>query len=84
MNLQRQHTYQICLASADLLTSLPWCRRDSGSASNELIVVTVLVAAEGNLKLPKVTSLEELRSALNSLGGISESQVAHSSTFSSV
>ena len=49
--------------------------RSSSSASNELIVVTLLVAAEGGLKLPKVTSLEELRSALNTLGGISESQV---------
>ena len=49
--------------------------RSQSSASNELIVVTLLVAAEGGLKLPKVTSLEELRSALNTLGGISESQV---------
>ena len=44
-------------------------------------MVTILVAAEGGVKLPKVTSLEELRSALNTLGGISESQVYfHNST----
>lgn len=49
--------------------------RSRSSVSNELIVVTILVAAEGGVKLPKVTSLEELRSALNTLGGISESQV---------
>jgi uncharacterized membrane protein len=46
----------------------------SEAAKNELIVVTLLVAAQGGFSLPKVTSLEELRTALNTLGGISESQ----------
>uniref|UniRef100_A0A061RU67 DUF1517 domain-containing protein n=1 Tax=Tetraselmis sp. GSL018 TaxID=582737 RepID=A0A061RU67_9CHLO len=38
--------------------------------SNELIVVTVLVAADGNLKLPQVSSLTELKDALGKLGSV--------------
>lgn len=38
--------------------------------SNELIVVTILCAVEGKLKLPKVTSLQELKEALSKLGGV--------------
>ena len=38
-------------------------------------MVTIIVAAEGGLKLPKVTSLEELRTALNRLGSIGAEQV---------
>ena len=36
----------------------------------ELIVVTVLVAARGGLKLPAVNSLNDLKSALNKLGAV--------------
>ena len=44
-----------------------------GSASpgdDELVVVTLLVAARGALPLPKVTSAPELRAALNRLGAV--------------
>jgi uncharacterized membrane protein len=37
---------------------------------NELIVVTILVAADAPLKLPKVESLEALKEALKALGGV--------------
>lgn len=41
----------------------------------ELIVVTVLVAVRGGLKMPRVTSGEELKTALNRLGAIRSEQV---------
>lgn len=37
---------------------------------NELIVVTILVAVQGKLKLPKINSREELATALGRLGAI--------------
>lgn len=49
-------------------------RRPAGGNS-ELIVVTLLVAVEGTLKLPKVTSREELKTALNRLGAVRSDQV---------
>lgn len=49
-------------------------KSSSDAAKNELIVVTLLVAAQVGFSIPKVTSLEELRSALQTLGGVSESQ----------
>lgn len=42
----------------------------------EYIVVTILAAAQGNLKLPKVNSSEDLRQALNQLGAVSGQQLA--------
>lgn len=42
---------------------------------SEYIVVTLLVAAQGKLDLPKVNTAEELREALNKLGGISSDQL---------
>ena len=48
-------------------------RGRQGSASpgdDELVVVTLLVAARGALPLPKVTSAPELRAALNRLGAV--------------
>lgn len=38
-------------------------------------MVTILAAVEGRVKLPKVTSLEELRTALNQLGSIGKDRV---------
>ncbi|KAK9814971.1 hypothetical protein WJX73_003631 [Symbiochloris irregularis] len=57
-------------------------RSRSGSYSNqrssngvqELIVVTILVAVRGGLKMPRVTSGEELKTALNRLGAIRSEQ----------
>ncbi|GAQ86548.1 hypothetical protein KFL_002960030 [Klebsormidium nitens] len=42
---------------------------------NEYIVVTVIVAAEGNLKLPSVRSAEDLRQALTTLGSVPVDQL---------
>jgi uncharacterized membrane protein len=42
----------------------------STQSPGEYIVVTLLVAAEGDVKLPVVNSTEELRQALNQLGGV--------------
>ena len=42
---------------------------------SELIVVTVVVAAEGGVKVPKITSREELTKALNKLGALRSEQV---------
>lgn len=42
---------------------------------SELIVVTVIVAAEGGVKVPKVQSREDLTQALNKLGALRSEQV---------
>lgn len=49
--------------------------RPGGDGFNELIVVTVLVAAQTGLKLPKIRNREELTEALNALGGLAADQV---------
>ncbi|HEY9845630.1 MAG TPA: DUF1517 domain-containing protein, partial [Candidatus Caenarcaniphilales bacterium] len=41
----------------------------------EYIVVTLLVAAQGSLKLPQINSTENLRQALNQLGSVSSEQL---------
>lgn len=38
--------------------------------TNEYIVVTIIVAAEGNIKLPPITNLDDLRTALKRLGAV--------------
>ena len=50
-------------------------RERSRGGPDELIVVTILVAADGGLKLPSVRSREELRTALNRLGALRAEQV---------
>lgn len=42
---------------------------------SELIVVTIIVAAEGGVKVPKISSREELTKALNKLGALRSEQV---------
>jgi uncharacterized membrane protein len=42
---------------------------------NELMVVTILVAAEGRLELPPIRTSQDVRACLNALGGISPSKV---------
>lgn len=49
------------------------CRRSNGV--QELIVVTILVAVQASLKMPRVTSGDELRTALNRLGAVRTEQV---------
>ena len=44
---------------------------------SELIVVTVIVAAEGGVKVPKVSSREDLTKALNKLGALRSEQVIY-------
>lgn len=43
--------------------------------SSELIVVTILVAADVALKLPKINSREDLRTALNRIGSVPEQSI---------
>ncbi|KAG0556968.1 hypothetical protein M758_11G088600 [Ceratodon purpureus] len=43
--------------------------------SNEFIVVTILVAVEGEHKLPAISSSEDLQKALQKLGSLSESSI---------
>lgn len=45
------------------------------AGANELIVVTILVAAEGRLSLPRVSNLEELQGALRKLAALPRSAV---------
>ena len=49
--------------------------RSRGDGMSELIVVTFIVAAEGGVKVPKITSREELTKALNKLGALRSEQV---------
>ena len=58
-----------------LYAGLIWVRCRSGNGVQELIVITVIAAIEGGLKMPSVTSGEELRTALNRLGAIRQEQV---------
>ena len=50
--------------------------RSGGDGMQELIVVTLLVAVQGKLQLPKITSREELVTALNRLGAVREDQAS--------
>lgn len=45
-------------------------KKDLSTPVSELLVVTILVAAEGRLKLPKVASRQELVDALTTLGAV--------------
>eukprot|EP01025_Chloroclados_australasicus_P051946 TRINITY_DN6049_c0_g3_i1.p1 TRINITY_DN6049_c0_g3~~TRINITY_DN6049_c0_g3_i1.p1 ORF type:complete len:452 (-),score=43.84 TRINITY_DN6049_c0_g3_i1:207-1562(-) len=47
----------------------------SSSKSNDLIVVTILVAADGKLEIPQVRNAEDLRQALTILGGVRQEQL---------
>jgi len=49
--------------------------RDYGAPVSELIVVTILVAAEGRVRLPKVNSKESLIEALATLGAVPASDI---------
>ncbi len=52
------------------------CRSAAGAGGiRELIVVTILVAAEGSFKLGKINSQEQLRTALSILGSINSEDV---------
>lgn len=43
---------------------------EEGSVRNEYILVTIIAAADGNIKMPPVTDAQELRTALKRLGAI--------------
>lgn len=47
----------------------------SPSGVQEMVVVTILVAAEGKLELPRVNTLDDLKLALSMIGGLSAKQV---------
>ncbi len=61
--------------SCSYLYGLPGACRSRGDGMSELIVVTVIVAAEGGVKVPKITSREDLTKALNKLGALRSDQV---------
>jgi len=48
----------------------------AAGVTNEYIVVTLLVACDGLLRLPKVESNADLKAALSLMGGLRQSQVA--------
>lgn len=51
-------------------------RRDAEEGGpQELIVVTIIVAADGRFKLPKITSRGELRTALQRLGAVTADDI---------
>eukprot|EP00238_Polyblepharides_amylifera_P001195 CAMPEP_0196572122 /NCGR_PEP_ID=MMETSP1081-20130531/2224_1 /TAXON_ID=36882 /ORGANISM="Pyramimonas amylifera, Strain CCMP720" /LENGTH=373 /DNA_ID=CAMNT_0041889329 /DNA_START=460 /DNA_END=1581 /DNA_ORIENTATION=+ len=50
--------------------------QEGGVGTNEYIVVTVLAAVDGLLRLPKVDNSADLRNVLNQIGGIGVDQVA--------
>ncbi|KAL3156596.1 hypothetical protein ABBQ38_000885 [Trebouxia sp. C0009 RCD-2024] len=49
--------------------------KSRGDGMSELIVVTIIVAAEGGVKVPKISSREELTKALNKLGALRSEQI---------
>ena len=69
-----QLTSALVLFEASLL-HLYLSDRSRGDGVSELIVVTVIVAAEGGVKVPKITSREDLTKALNKLGALRSGQV---------
>ncbi len=43
---------------------------------SDLMVVTILVAADADLKIPRIRGREDLKSALNKLGALRSEQVS--------
>ncbi len=62
-------------STATLVKSEEYISDDLSQAPGEYILVTLLVASQGKLKLPKVTSGDDLRQILNQLGAISSDQL---------
>ena len=52
-----------------------WKLSGSYTDVNELIVVTLIVALEEDIKLPKITSTEDMKIALNRLGSVRASSI---------
>ena len=75
-----------CMPSADpwlslilsfRLLTLPWmCCRSGTETMSDLMVVTLLVAADADLKIPRIKGREDLRDALNKLGALRSEQVS--------
>lgn len=67
---------------SETLSNVDAIKRAGGTAAgasgvtNEFIVVTLLVACDGMLRLPKVDSTQDLKAALSLMGGLRQSQVA--------
>ena len=62
------------LASAQALIWLCHCRGPSGSVQ-EYIVITIVVAAQGKVELPKINNQESLVKALNKLAALRQEDV---------
>lgn len=69
VNRQLKDSQTSVLSAADTPQAL--MAQDPG----EYIVVTLLVASQGKVELPKVNSAQDLRQALNQLGGISGDRI---------
>jgi uncharacterized membrane protein len=50
--------------------------RTSLSAVDELLVVTIMVAAESGVQIPQIRSANDLKEALSALGGVTTNQVS--------
>jgi len=55
-------------------SEVSWCRGPSGGMQ-EYIVITVLVAAQGKVELPKINNQETLVKALNKLAALRQEDV---------
>jgi uncharacterized membrane protein len=62
---------QIQQAAAQAATETP----DPTAAPGQYIVATLVVAAQGSLKLPKISSTEDVRQALSQLGAIASDRL---------
>jgi uncharacterized membrane protein len=49
--------------------------RTSLTDVDELLVVTIMVAAEADVQIPRIRTANDLKQALSALGGVSASQV---------
>lgn len=49
--------------------------RSKGSGNDDLIVITIVVAARGNIRLPQIRSKEDLKLVLNRLASIPSSSL---------
>lgn len=52
------------------------CCRSGTETMSDLMVVTILVAADADLKIPRIRGREDLKSALNKLGALRSEQVS--------
>ena len=72
--LRAQLAYVVASTLASRRSLAVQCRSSSDGVQ-ELIVVTILLAAKGSLRVPAITNAVELKDALNKLGAVRSDQV---------